>query len=108
MMLAVVWGAAAIGMAVKLIFPGRFDRLAVLFYLAIGWSGVMILRPVADTLPPTTLWLIAAGGLVYSIGVVFFVWHRLRFQNAVWHAFVVIAAGLHLAAVMDCLVINRL
>jgi hemolysin III len=108
MMLAVVWGAAAIGMAVKLIFPGRFDRLAVLFYLAIGWSGVMILRPVADTLPATTLWLIAAGGLVYSVGVVFFVWHRLRFQNAVWHAFVVIAAGLHLAAVMDCLVINRL
>jgi hemolysin III len=108
MMLAVVWGAASIGMAVKLIFPGRFDRLAVLFYLAIGWSGVVILRQVVDTLPATTLWLIAAGGLVYSVGVVFFIWHRLRFQNAVWHAFVVIAAGLHLAAVMDCLVIDRL
>jgi hemolysin III len=107
-MLAVVWGAAAIGIAVKLIFPGRFDRLAVVFYLAIGWSGVVVLRPVVDTLPATTLWLIAAGGVVYSVGVVFFAWHRLRFQAAVWHAFVVIAAGLHLAAVMDCLVINRL
>jgi hemolysin III len=108
MMLAVVWSAAAIGIAVKLIFPGRLDRLAVVFYLAIGWSGVMILRPVVDTLPTTALWLIVAGGIVYSVGVVFFAWHRLRFQNAVWHAFVVIAAGLHLAAVMDCLVINRI
>jgi hemolysin III len=108
LMVAVVWGAAAVGIAVKLIFPGRFDRLAVVFYMAIGWSGVMILRPVLDTLPAATLWLIAAGGIVYSTGVVFFAWQGLRFQNAVWHAFVVIAAGLHLAAVMDCLVINRL
>jgi hemolysin III len=107
-MLSVVWGAAAIGIAVKLVFPGRFDRLAVVFYLAIGWSGVLILRSVMATLPATTLWLIAAGGVVYSVGVVFFAWHKLRFQAAVWHAFVVIAAGLHLAAVMDCLVINRL
>ena len=88
--------------------PGRFDRLAVVFYLAIGWSGVSIMRSVLDTLPATTLWLIAAGGIVYSTGVVFFAWQRLRFQNAVWHGFVVVAAGLHLAAVMDCLVINRL
>ena len=108
LMLAVVWGAAATGIAIKLAFPGRFDRLAVVFYLAIGWSGVMILRPVVETLPATTLWLIASGGIVYSAGIVFFVWQRLRFQNAVWHAFVVTAAGLHLAAVMDCLVINRL
>ena len=41
----------------------------------------------SDTLPATTLWLIAAGGIVYSVGVVFFAWHRLRFQNAVWHGF---------------------
>jgi len=107
-MIGVVWGAAAIGIAVKLLFPGRFDRLAVVFYLAIGWSGVSITRSVLDTLPVTTLWLIAAGGIVYSTGVVFFAWSALRFQNAVWHAFVVVAAGLHLAAVMDCLVINRL
>ena len=69
-MLGVVWGAAATGIAIKLVFPGRFDRLAVVFYLAIGWSGVAILRPVVDTLPATTLWLIAAGGIVYSAGVV--------------------------------------
>jgi hemolysin III len=107
-MIAVVWGAAAIGMAVKLLLPGRFDRLAVVFYLAIGWSGAAMADSLLETLPASTLWLIVAGGIIYSCGVVFFIWRRLRFQSAVWHGFVVTAAGLHLAAVIDCLVINRL
>ncbi|MBX3566661.1 MAG: hemolysin III family protein [Rhizobiaceae bacterium] len=107
-MALVVWTAAAIGIAVKLFLPGRFDRLAVAFYLAIGWSGVVVAQRLVETLPATTLWLLAAGGAAYSGGVVFFVWQRLRFQNAAWHAFVVAGAGLHLAAMMDCLVIDRL
>lgn len=106
-MAALVWSAAAFGMAIKIFLPGRFDRLAIGFYLAIGWSGVMVARSLAETVPETTLWLIAAGGIAYSCGVVFFVWQRLRFQSATWHAFVVTGAGLHLAAMMDCLVIDR-
>jgi len=108
LMTGLVWGAAATGMGIKLLLPGRFDRLAIVFYLAIGWSGAAIANTLLDTLPASTLWLIVAGGVVYSSGVVFFVWQGLKFQSAVWHGFVVIAAGLHLAAVMDCLVINRL
>lgn len=108
LMFTLVWGAAATGIVVKLFLPGRFDRLAIVFYLAIGWSGMAVAQSLLNTLPATTLWLIVAGGVVYSSGVVFFVWRGLRFQSAVWHGFVVVAAGLHLAAVMDCLVINRI
>jgi len=107
-MIAVVWGAALLGMAIKLFLPGRFDRLAVLFYLAIGWSGVAVSGPLLETLPASTMWLIVAGGIVYSLGVIFFAWKQLKFQSAVWHGFVVAGAALHLAAVMDCLVVNRL
>lgn len=107
-MIAMVWAFAAAGIAIKVFLPGRFDRLAVIFYLAIGWSGVVIARPLLDTLPPATLGLILAGGVVYSSGVVFFAWRGLRFQNAIWHGFVVTGAGLHFAAVIDCLVIARL
>jgi hemolysin III len=106
-MVAIVWGAAALGMAMKLFLPGRYDRLSVVFYLAIGWSGAVFGRSLLDVLPPTTLWLIVAGGIFYSAGVVFFAWRSLRFQTALWHAFVVAGAALHLFAVMDCLVINR-
>ena len=92
-MMAVVWGAALAGMAVKLLLPGRFDRLAIAFYLAIGWSGAVVLRPLVGTLPPLTLGLIIAGGIVYSCGVLVFVLKDMRFQSAVWHGFVVAGAG---------------
>lgn len=105
---SVVWGAAAVGIGIKLFLPGRFDRLAIVFYLAIGWSGAAIFATLLSTLPATTLWLIVTGGIVYSLGVVFFVWQNLRFQSALWHGFVVTGAGLHFAAVVDTLIVNRL
>lgn len=108
LLLALMWTAAAAGIALKILLPGRFDRLAILFYLAMGWSGASIFATLLSTLPPTTLWLIVAGGVAYSSGVVFFVWHNLKFQSAVWHGFVVTGASLHLAAVFDTLIINRL
>ncbi len=107
-MIAVVWTAAAAGIAIKVLLPGRFDRLAVVFYLAIGWSGLVLAKPLVATLPPVSLALIVAGGIVYSCGVVFFAWKGLRFHNALWHAFVVAGAGLHLAAMLDCLVVSRM
>lgn len=107
-MIAVVWLAALCGMGIKLFLPGRFDRLAIVFYLAIGWSGAVIARPLIHELPATTLALLLAGGIAYSTGVVFFVWTRLRFQSAVWHAFVVTGAGLHFAALVETIVLNRI
>lgn len=107
-MAGVVWSAAAAGMAIKLFLPGRLDRLALVFYLAMGWSGIVILRPLIATLPIATLWLLFAGGVVYSCGVIFYTWQRLRFQSAVWHGFVVTGAGLHVAAMIDLLVVARL
>jgi len=107
-MIVLVWAAAVLGMAVKIFLPGRFDRLAVIFYLAIGWSGVVLLGPLVATLSTATLVLIVAGGVVYSLGVIFFAWHGLRYHAALWHAFVVVGAGLHLAAMLDTLVIGRL
>ncbi|WP_164781618.1 hemolysin III family protein [Mesorhizobium sp. M7A.F.Ca.MR.148.00.0.0] len=107
-MIVLVWTAAVLGIAIKVIFPGRFDRLAIGFYLAIGWSGIILVKPLVQTLPTTSIALIVAGGIVYSCGVIFFAWKGLRFHNALWHGFVVTGAGLHLAAMVDCLVINRL
>lgn len=107
-MIAIVWAAAAAGIAIKLLLPGRFDRLAVGFYLAIGWSGLALAKPLGEALPPTSIALIIGGGAVYSCGVIFFVWRDLRFHNALWHGFVVAGAGLHLAALFDALVFTRL
>jgi hemolysin III len=95
----VVWSGAALGIVVKVILPGRYDRLAILAYILLGWVGVIAIGPVSAVLPSVSLWLLAAGGLTYVAGVAFYVWERLQFQNAIWHGFVAVAAGLHFAAV---------
>jgi len=107
-MMMLVWSAALVGIALKLIVPERFGRLGIVLYLAIGWSGVLVFQHLASTLPPTTLWLILAGGIAYSAGIIFHLWGHLRFQNVLWHAFVVVGASLHLFATLDCMVLSRL
>lgn len=99
-----VWAAALVGIALKLRFPGRFDRLSVGLYLAIGWSGVLAYEAVA-ALPASTIWLLGAGGVLYTVGVVFHLWESLRFQNAIWHGFVLTGAACHYGAVLDCVVL---
>jgi hemolysin III len=107
-MMSLVWGASLIGVALKLIVPQRFGRLAILLYLAIGWSGVVVFQALAQELPSSTLWLLLAGGVTYSAGIIFHLWEKLKYQNALWHVFVVAGASLHLWAVLDCMVIHRL
>ena len=96
-----IWAVAIAGIFLKLFFPGRFDRLAIVLYLAMGWSGIIAYDAIAAALSPLTLWLIAAGGLLYTAGVIFHVWERLRFQNAIWHVFVLAGAACHYAAIFD-------
>lgn len=102
-----IWSAAVIGVALKLVVPHRFGRLALMLYLGIGWSGVLVFQNLASALPPTTLWLIVAGGVTYSAGIIFHLWEKLKFQNVVWHIFVVAGASLHLWAILDCMVLSR-
>lgn len=101
---SVVWTGAALGILVKVVLPGRYDRLAILAYMMLGWVGVIAIGPVSAALPAVSLWLIVAGGLTYIAGVAFYVWERLQFQNAIWHGFVAVAAGLHFAAIAVALV----
>ncbi|MDQ0319568.1 hemolysin III [Pararhizobium capsulatum DSM 1112] len=102
-MLIFIWSIAAAGVFIKCVYPGRFDRLAILLYLAMGWSGVFAAEPLLTQLSVTTMTLILIGGIIYSLGVIFHVWEKLRYQNAIWHGFVVTAAAVHYGAVVTCI-----
>jgi hemolysin III len=104
----IVWGLALIGVALKLVVPEKFGRLAIILYLAIGWSGVLVFQTLATTLPAPSFWLIVAGGITYSAGIIFHLWDRLKFQNALWHVFVVAGSICHLWAVFHAMVLDRL
>jgi hemolysin III len=96
---ATVWSGALIGVALKVLLPGRLDRLAIGVYLVLGWSAVAAIRPLAAALPAPTLALVAIGGVVYSVGVAFYLWRSLKFQNVIWHACVAAAAACHFAGI---------
>ena len=105
-MLIGVWCAAIGGVVLKLALPGRYDRLAVGLYLALGWSGVMLYDAVVKAVPPLSLWLVVAGGVLYTLGVIFHAWQRLRFQNAIWHGFVLLGAACHYTAILDLIILT--
>ena len=108
MLLVAVWALALIGVSLKLIVPEKFGRLAIFLYLAIGWSGVLVFQTLAAELPAPSLWLIVAGGITYSAGIIFHLWDRLKFQNVLWHIFVVAGSICHLWAVFHVMVLDRL
>jgi hemolysin III len=96
---AVVWSLAAIGVALKLVRPYRYERVSLFLYLGMGWLILPLLPPLIAALPGAVMALIVAGGLIYSAGTFIHTRAGLPFHNAVWHAMVVLAAGLHLIAI---------
>lgn len=99
-LLAAIWAAALCGTALKLHSPDRFRWGALALYLGMGWAGVVLGWPLFATMPGPVLALIALGGLIYTLGVAFFLAESLPFHNTIWHVFVLTASILFYAAVM--------
>ncbi|HKU99382.1 MAG TPA: hemolysin III family protein [Vineibacter sp.] len=99
-LLAFVWTVALAGVVMKLAWPRRFERLSIVVYLLLGWCIVVVLDPLLKGISVPGFVLLIVGGALYSLGVVFHLWTRLPFQNAIWHGFVLAAAGCHYAAIV--------
>jgi hemolysin III len=97
---AVTWGLALGGVVFKIFATGRFEKLSLAIYLAMGWCIVVAIKPLWRTLEPGGLVLMALGGLAYTGGVAFYVWERLRYHHAIWHAFVLTGSVLQYFAVL--------
>ncbi|PSW04489.1 hemolysin III family protein [Photobacterium rosenbergii] len=98
-LMAVIWAIALIGIALKIAFVYRFKRLSLATYLTMGWLSLIAIYPLAMTLATGGLVLLAAGGIVYSIGVVFYVNKRIPYNHAIWHLFVLGGTVLHFLAI---------
>ncbi len=103
-MLAAVWAIAIFGVGLKLRFPRRFDNLSIALYLAQGWLVLLAIGPVTATLPSDALWLLVIGGIVYTAGVPFHLWERLRYHNAIWHLFVLGGAACQFFAIKGAVI----
>ncbi|HEV7157223.1 MAG TPA: hemolysin III family protein [Caulobacteraceae bacterium] len=99
-MTAAVWTLALAGAAAKLFLPGLARGFWIGLYLALGWAALAALKPLLAALSLAALILLAAGGILYSLGVVVYARRSLPFRRAIWHGFVLAAAGTQYAAVL--------
>lgn len=98
-LLAGLWGAAFAGVGIKLASPDRFRGAAIALYLAMGWAGIAAGGGFLAALSGPVVALIVTGGVLYTVGVVFYLLERLPFHYTIWHVFVLAASGVFYAAV---------
>ncbi len=98
-LMVVIWSLALAGIIFKLTIAHRFKALSLVTYLSMGWLSLVVIYQLATRLSAGGVWLLAAGGIVYSLGVIFYVSRRIPYNHAIWHGFVLGGSVLHFCAI---------
>ncbi len=91
----VVWGIAIVGSILKIFFTGRFEVISLLFYLIMGWLIVFDFSALKAIVPIEAIYLLIAGGLAYTVGIVFYAIEKIPFNHVIWHLFVLAGSIFH-------------
>ncbi|MCI6495499.1 MAG: hemolysin III family protein [Anaeromassilibacillus sp.] len=101
----VVWGAAAIGIVLNSIDLEKFSKISVVCYIAMGWVIIIAVKPLMNSMPFISFALLVAGGVFYTIGVIFYAIKKVKYFHSVWHIFTVIGSALHYFSVFTAIAI---
>lgn len=96
----VVWGLALFGIFVQTALLRQWVGLSVALYVIMGWAIVVAVKQMLVAVAPSGMMLLLAGGLAYTFGIIFYVWHRLPYHHAIWHLFVLAGSTFHFFAVL--------
>jgi len=99
-LLSILWGLTLVGVLFKTWFTGKYDIVSTIIYLLMGWIMVFGGRRFFDNLPLPVIIMLAIGGGLYTIGVIFYIWDKYTYMHAVWHLLVLAAAICHYVAVL--------
>lgn len=94
-LLGVAWGIALLGVILELGMKRRIKWLSLSLYLGMGWMALIAIKPMLDNVDSGGLMLLVAGGLAYTLGVIFYVWKSLPYHHAIWHLFVLAGSVFH-------------
>lgn len=96
----IIWGVTVVGILLNAISLERFKIISLVCYVLMGWGIVLSIKPLAQNLPAGGLWLLIAGGLVYTVGIVFYVMKKYRYMHSVWHLFVLAGSVCHYFSIL--------
>jgi hemolysin III len=91
----VVWGIALLGIVFKIFWIQRFALFSTILYALMGWMIVFAIKPLLAAMSPASLTFLLAGGLAYSVGIVFYLWKSLKYSHMIWHIFVLAGSVCH-------------
>lgn len=97
---SVIWVLAIIGIIFQIFFVNRFKVFSTLCYLLMGWFAVVMIKPLLVTLPIEGIYWLVGGGLFYSVGAIFYLVHKIPYNHAIWHLFVLAGSIAHFVAVL--------
>jgi len=95
-----VWFLATVGVLLNTLAHGRWRWLSITLYVTMGWLVVVAIKPLVASLETSSLVLVVAGGLAYTLGLFFYGWKRLPYAHSIWHVFVLVGSVLHYLAVL--------
>lgn len=95
----VIWGLAFAGIIFKVFFIGKYRTLSAILYVAMGWAIIVAIKPLLNAMPENGLWLLLAGGLSYSGGVVFYILKGIPYAHSIWHLFVLGGSVCHFLSI---------
>jgi len=99
-LLVIVWGLALLGVSFKVLFFNRFQKLSVLAYILMGWLSVVAAKEMIANIPVGGLIWLAAGGMIYTLGVIFYALNKYRYTHTIWHLFVLGGSICHYFAIL--------
>ena len=94
------WGIAVVGIGLKFLYPGRFEILSLIAYVVMGWMILIVFGTFKNQIDPAGFWLLVAGGLAYTGGIIFYVKDSIRYFHVIWHIFVLAGSLFHFFAVL--------
>lgn len=89
----IVWGLAILGILFKVFFIHRFEFVSLIFYVAMGWLIVIAIKPLIASITLNGFYLLLTGGILYTIGAIFYAWRAIPYNHAIWHVFVILGCA---------------
>ena len=96
----VIWGLTLLGLVLKFWIISRWEGASVVLYLVMGWLAVVAVGELIQHVGTTSLILLAAGGICYTVGVIFYLWRKLPYNHAIWHVFVMAGSITHYFSIL--------
>jgi hemolysin III len=96
----IVWGLAIGGTIFKSFFVKKYMLVSTLLYIVMGWMIVIAWKPLVNFLEPNGMILLVVGGLLYTVGAIFYVWRGFKFHHAIWHLFVMAGSIMHFFCIL--------